>query len=73
MVPPKDGLAHVCENKVTISNLNACACLITSKVTWDPWPSTMTICLFVREIPPNVDLLKNKKEFFENKCSHPCF
>jgi len=48
VVPPKDVLAHVCEGKVIISNLNVYVYSIASKVTWDPWPSKMNICLFVR-------------------------
>ncbi len=52
----------VCEGNVTVSNPNACACSIASRVTWDPWPSKMNICLFVGEIPPNIDLLKKERK-----------
>jgi len=52
----------VCEGNVIISNLNVCAYSIASRVTWDPWPSKMNKCLFVREIPPNIDLLKKKRK-----------
>ncbi len=46
----------VCEGKVTISNPNGYVCSIASRVTWDPWPSKISICLFVRKIPPGIDL-----------------
>jgi hypothetical protein len=51
----------VCESNVPISTSNDCACSIALKVTWDPWPSKMNICLFVRNIPLGFDLLKKKK------------
>jgi hypothetical protein len=51
----------VCEGKVTISSPNACACIIASRMTWDPWPLKMNRCLFVREIPIGIDLLKKKR------------
>ncbi len=51
----------VCEGKVTISSSNACVCLIASRVTWDPWPSKMSGCLVVRDIPFGIDLLKKKR------------
>jgi hypothetical protein len=70
VVPPKDVLAHVCEGKVTISNLNVYACSIASKVTWDPWISKMNICLFVKEIPPNIDLVKKIKYLKRNVIIH---
>jgi hypothetical protein len=50
-----------CEGKVTTSNLNAYACSIASRVTWDPWPWKMNKCLFIREIPFGIDLLKKEK------------
>jgi hypothetical protein len=40
-------------------------------VTLDPWPSKITRCLFVKEIPRGINLLK--KKIFEKKCDHPCF
>jgi len=70
VVPPKDVLAHVCEGKVTISNLNVYACSIASKVTWDPWLSKMNICLFIRKIPPNIDLVKKIKSLKINVIIH---
>jgi hypothetical protein len=52
----------LCEGNVTISNPNACACSIVSRVTWDPWPSKMKRCLFVRKIPLGIDLLNKEKK-----------
>jgi len=63
----------VWEGNVTISNMNACACSIASRVTWDPWPSKMSKCLFVREIPPNIDLLKKKKKSLKMNVSIHAF
>jgi hypothetical protein len=51
----------VCEGKVTISNLNVYVCSIASRATWDPWPLKMSKCLFIREIPFGIDLLKKEK------------
>jgi hypothetical protein len=51
----------VCEGKVTISNPNACACLIASKMTWHPWPLKSNKCLFVKKIPSSIDFLKKKQ------------
>ncbi len=48
----------VCEGKVNIFNLNAYACSIASRVTWDPWPLKINKCLFNRKIPLGIDLLK---------------
>jgi hypothetical protein len=52
----------VCEGNVTISNPNACAYSIASRVTWDPWTSKMSKCLFVKEIPLGIDLLKKENK-----------
>ncbi len=48
----------VCEGKVNIFNYNAYACLIASRVTWDPWPLKMNKCPFNRKTPLDIDLLK---------------
>ncbi len=55
----------VCENNVTRSSPNVCACSIASRVTWDPWPWKMNRCLFVRKIPPSFDLLKKKRNYLK--------
>jgi len=52
----------VCEGHVTISNPNACACSIASRVTWDPWPSKMNKCMFMKKISPNIDFLKKERK-----------
>jgi hypothetical protein len=46
---------------ITIFNPNVYAYPIASRVTWDPWPSKMNKCLFVREIPPSINLLKKRE------------
>jgi len=51
----------VYEGKVPISNLNAYACSISSRVTWDPWPLKMSKCLFIKEIPFGIDLLEKER------------
>ncbi len=51
----------VCEGKIIVFNPNVYACSIASRVTWDPWPSKMYKCLFVRKIPLGIDLLKKKR------------
>jgi hypothetical protein len=58
-------MQNVCESNVTISNLNACACSIASKVTWDPWPLKMKRCLFVKDIPLGFDLLKKERNYLK--------
>jgi hypothetical protein len=55
----------VCEGKVTISSLNVYVCSIISRVTWDPWPSKMTRCILVKEIPLSINLLKKKKNYLK--------
>jgi len=51
----------VCEGKITIFNPNVYVCSIASKVTWDPWPSKMNRCLFIKKIPLSIHLLKKKR------------
>jgi hypothetical protein len=56
----------VYEGKMIIFNPNFCAYSIAFKVTWDPCPSKMNRCLLVWGIPPNINLLGEKK-FLERK------
>jgi hypothetical protein len=64
----------VCEGKVTISSPNVYACSIASRVTCNPWPSKMSRCLFIREIPPSIVLLKKEKNYLnKHAINHPCF
>jgi hypothetical protein len=35
------------------------------KVTWDPWPSKMSKCLFVRMTPLGFDLLKKERNYLK--------
>jgi hypothetical protein len=63
---------HVCEGKIIISNLNYLVCSIASRVTWDPCPSKVNKCLFVKDIPLSIDLLKRQK-FPKKVGSHPFF
>jgi hypothetical protein len=52
---------------IIMSSPNYLACLIASKVTWDPRPSKMSRCLFVRDISLGIDLLKNDKNSLNRK------
>jgi hypothetical protein len=53
--------------KMIISSPNSCACLIASRVTWDPCPSKMNICLLVKDIPFGIDFLKKDKNSLKRK------
>jgi hypothetical protein len=45
---------------VIISNPNFLIYSTVSKVTWDPCPSKMSKCPFVKNIPIGIDLSKKK-------------
>jgi hypothetical protein len=67
LTPKSWSACDVCEGKVIISNPNSLIHSIALKVSWDPCPSKMNKCLFVRDIPLGLTSWKKIKNPWKSK------
>jgi len=55
-----------------MSNPSVCACYIAFRVTCDPCPSRINICILDRKMPSRIKLMKNDKNSLKRKIILHC-